>query len=197
MEPLSIALAVVAAYLIGSIDFAVVVSRMRGVDIHSEGSGNPGAANVARTQGKGPAAMVLLADLFKGIIAAAMGTVAVGIAEPINWVAALTGLAAVVGHCFPIWHRFRGGKGVATYEGVVLWLSPLVGGIVAVVYLGIVVALKISSVASLTLVVLAIPLLWWQGVDGLPWLALAAALVLVRHRANIRSLLQGDERRVS
>ncbi|MPZ51332.1 MAG: glycerol-3-phosphate 1-O-acyltransferase PlsY [Acidimicrobiia bacterium] len=198
MNPWYVALAVVAAYLLGSIDFAVLVSRMKGVDILAEGSGNPGTANVARTLGRGPAAMVLAGDVIKGVLAASMGTVAAGPGAPVDWLAALTGLVAVVGHCFPVWHRFRGGKGVATYEGMILWLNPLVGLIVAVVYLLIVLIAKVSSIASLSLVVLAVPLLWWQGweVGGLGLVGLAALLVIVRHRSNIRSLLQGEERKM-
>lgn len=194
-----IVVAVVAAYLLGSVDFAVIVARMRGVDIRSEGSGNPGAANVARTLGRGAAALVLVGDLIKGVLAASLGTLVMGADEPINWVAALAGLAAVIGHCFPIWHGFRGGKGVATYEGVVLWLNPIVGLITAAMYLLIVALAKISSIASLTLVVSAVPLLWWRGFDvaGLPWVALAALLIIWRHRSNIRGLLAGEERKVA
>ncbi|MGH8944351.1 MAG: glycerol-3-phosphate acyltransferase, partial [Acidimicrobiia bacterium] len=109
MSPaVALPLAIVAAYLVGSIDFAVIVGRMYGVDIHQEGSGNPGMSNVLRTMGRVPAAMVFIGDTLKGTIGAAMGWVASGSPDPaVHW-AFLAGLAAVVGHCYPIFHRFKG-----------------------------------------------------------------------------------------
>jgi glycerol-3-phosphate acyltransferase PlsY len=96
---MTIALALVAAYVVGSIDFAVIVARLHGVDITEVGSGNPGASNVLRTLGKGPAVIVIAGDTLKGVIAAAMGMVASGIPEfQIHWAFA-AGLAAVLGHC--------------------------------------------------------------------------------------------------
>ena len=106
--------AIVAGYLLGSVDFGVIVPRLLGVDIYGTGSGNPGATNVLRTMGRKEAALVLLGDLAKGVGAAALGSWAGG---PVIGFAA--GLAAVVGHCFPVWHRFKGGKGVAAAGGMV------------------------------------------------------------------------------
>ena len=107
-------------YLLGSIDFGVIASRLAGVDIYSSGSGNPGASNVLRAMGRRAAAGVLLGDLAKGVAAAAVGGFAGG--ELVGYAA---GFAAVVGHCFPVWHRFRGGKGVSTAGGMFLWLEPV------------------------------------------------------------------------
>ena len=124
---LAIPLALMAAYVVGSIDFAVIVARMHGVDIHEAGSGNPGTSNVLRTLGRLPAAMVFIGDMLKGTVGAAMGMIASGVSNPMGPWAFAAGFVAVVGHCYPIFHKFKGGKGVATGAGVLLFtcLSPL------------------------------------------------------------------------
>lgn len=195
--PVAAVLAIVSAYVVGSIDFAVVVSRMHGVDIRSVGSGNPGAANVMRALGRGPAVMVFAGDMLKGVVAAAMGMVVSG--DPVGALAFGAGLAAVVGHCYPVFHRFRGGKGVATAVGVVLFTIPI-GGLV----LGLIWAIgarltRISAVGSLALAVASVPVAVWQGVHGLPllWLGVTFLLVVWRHKANIGRLLTGEERLLS
>jgi acyl phosphate:glycerol-3-phosphate acyltransferase len=196
---LAIALAIVAAYVVGSIDFAVLVGRMHGVDIHQAGSGNPGASNVLRTLGKLPAAMVFIGDTLKGTVAAAMGMVAAGIADPqIHWAFA-AGLAAVVGHCYPVFHRFKGGKGVATGGGALLFTVPVVALIDMAVWGAVVGLTKTASIGSVILVVITIPLLLWQGVSGLAllWVALIIALVTWRHRGNIQRMLARSEQKVS
>jgi glycerol-3-phosphate acyltransferase PlsY len=194
----AIALALVGAYVIGSIDFAVIVARMKGVDIHNVGSGNPGASNVLRSIGRLPAAMVLLGDTMKGVIAAAMGMIASGSADPtVQW-AFLAGLFAVVGHCYPVFHRFKGGKGVATGLGITLFTVPLVGA-VAVAGWGVLVALtKTASISSLIMILISIPLAIWQGVTGmsLVWLLATVALIFWRHRGNIQRVFRGSEQKV-
>lgn len=192
-------LALVGAYFIGSLDFAVVVARAHGVDIHAVGSGNPGASNVLRTLGKGPAAMALLGDALKGVIAAAIGWMAVGVGDPATQpIAFAAGFMAVMGHCFPVFHKFKGGKGVATGAGVLLFTLPLVGFALAVVWAIVAKVFKVASVASLTVVVLAVPLALWQGTRGvaLAWLAAMLALVVIRHAPNIRRMISGSEQRV-
>ena len=194
----AIALAVVAAYVVGSIDFAVIVARMHGVDIHEVGSGNPGASNVLRSIGRVPAAMALIGDTLKGVLGAAMGMVASGTANPqIEW-AFLAGFAAVVGHCYPVFHRFRGGKGVATGLGVLFFTVPLVGAITVGGWLVLVKLTKTASISSLIMVVVAIPLAIWQGVEGmsLVWLGATIVLVFWRHRGNIQRVFRGNEQRV-
>lgn len=194
----AIALAIGAAYLVGSIDFAVIVARMHGVDIHNVGSGNPGASNVMRSLGRGPGAMVLVGDTIKGVIGAAMGMIASGTADPqIEW-AFLAGLAAVVGHCYPIFHKFKGGKGVATGLGVLFFTVPLVGLIVVVSWMVLVKITKTASVSSLIVVFASIPLALWQGVRGmsLVWLLVTIALVVFRHKANIQRVFRGSEQKV-
>lgn len=195
---LGIALAVLAAYVIGSIDFAVIVARMHGVDIREVGSGNPGASNVLRSVGRVPGAMVLVGDTLKGVVGAAMGMVASGTADPqIEW-AFLAGFAAVVGHCYPIFHRFRGGKGVATGLGVLFFTVPVVGVIMVVGWLILVKLTKTASISSLIMVLAAIPLAIWQGVSGmsLVWFGATIVLVFWRHRGNIQRVFRGNEEKV-
>ncbi|HLT97217.1 MAG TPA: glycerol-3-phosphate 1-O-acyltransferase PlsY [Acidimicrobiia bacterium] len=196
-ESVAVPLALVAAYLIGSIDFAVVVARMHGVDIHQVGSGNPGTANVLRTLGRGPAIAVLVGDMMKGVLAAGMGMVAGG--DPIGVWAFAAGLAAVVGHCYPIFHRFKGGKGVATAVGVVALTVPLAALVMGVVWGAIVGITRISALGSLGLSVAAVPLAIWRGVEGPAAVVLGVIFLLViwRHRGNIRRLLAGEERTVT
>lgn len=195
---LPIVLAIVAAYVIGSIDFAVIVARMHGVDIHEVGSGNPGASNVLRSLGRGPAAMVLIGDTLKGVVGAAMGMIASGTADPLVQWAFLAGLAAVVGHCYPVFHRFKGGKGVATGLGVLFFTVPPVAVILVVGWLILVKLTKTASISSLITVFAAIPLVIWQGVAGmsLVWLLLTVVLIVWRHRGNIQRVFSGSEQKV-
>lgn len=202
---MAIALSIVAAYVIGSINFAVMVGQMRGVDIREEGSGNPGMSNVLRTMGKGPAAMVFAGDTLKGVIGAAMGWFGAGIAGVItpadgvsHW-AFLAGLAAVLGHCYPVFHGFRGGKGVATGFGVLIFTVPLVALIDLAVW-GLATALtRVAAVGSLAVVVITVPLALWQGVEGLAllWMSLTIVVVVWRHRGNIQRMIRGREQKVT
>lgn len=195
---LTVALALMAAYLVGSIDFAVLVGRMHGVDIHDVGSGNPGASNVLRTIGRLPAAMVLLGDTMKGVVAAAMGMIAGGVVDFQSEWAFLAGLFAVIGHCYPVFHRFKGGKGVATGLGTLFYTVPLVAAIVVVSWMILLKLTKTASISSLIVVGASIPLAIWQGVSGmsLVWLLATVVLVVWRHRANIQRVFKGSEQRV-
>ncbi|MGH3649889.1 MAG: glycerol-3-phosphate 1-O-acyltransferase PlsY [Acidimicrobiia bacterium] len=194
----TLALAIVAAYVVGSIDFAVIISRMHGVNIHQVGSGNPGASNVLRSIGRFPAAMVLVGDTLKGVIGVAMGMIASGLADPqIHW-AFLAGLAAVIGHCYPVFHRFKGGKGVATGLGILFFTVPLTAVIVVTLWLVILKVTKTASISSLIVIALSIPLAIWQGVSGLSliWLLATVVLVVWRHKANIERVFKGSEQKV-
>jgi len=199
MSPaIALPLGLVAAYLVGSIDFAVIVSRMHGVDIHQAGSGNPGTSNVLRTLGRVPAAMVFIGDTLKGTIGAAMGMVASGISDPtIHW-AFLAGLAAVIGHCYPVFHGFKGGKGVATGGGVLLFTVPVAAVIEIATWALVVWLTKTASIGSMVIVVITIPILLWQGVSGLSllWVALIIGLIVWRHRGNIRRMISGSEEKL-
>jgi len=182
--------AIVAGYLLGSIDFGVIVPRMFGIDIYGTGSGNPGATNVLRTVGRKQAALVLLLDAAKGLGAAALGSWAGG---PVIGFAA--GLAAVVGHCFPVWHRFKGGKGVAAAAGMVAWLEPWAFLALLGVFVLVVAVTRKASLGSLLAAVGLVPALalfghrgWSLGLAGA-----AVALITWRHLPNIRRLLKGSE----
>ncbi len=193
---LAIAIALVGAYLVGSIDFASFVARMHGVNIREVGSGNPGTSNVLRTLGKGPAAMVLVGDALKGVAGAYLGVYASGTLS--HWMFA-TGLAAVIGHCYPLFSRFRGGKGVATGLGVLLFTVPIAGLIVLGTWAALTKLTKVAAIGSLTAVAITIPLALWQGARGLDlvWLGLTIALILWRHRSNISRMISGNEQTVT
>ncbi len=191
----------IAGYVIGSIDFAVLVGKLNGVDIYSVGSGNPGTSNVLRTMGKGAAVTVLVGDLLKGFGAALLGSLIAsdgsGWLEG-NGLAAAAGFMAVVGHCYPIFHRFKGGKGVATGLGVLLWVSPIVAVSLGVAWAVLVKVTKVASIGSLVVVVAAIPLLIWQGQEWseLLWVGAALLLVVWRHKGNITRMMAGGDNEV-
>lgn len=193
MDTVVVTLLCAGAYLLGSVNTAVLVARSRGVDIYAAGSGNPGASNAYRTMGKGAAVLVYLGDLLKGFGPALIGALAFGEAA-----AFAAGFFAVVGHCYPLYHRFKGGKGVATAGGALLATVPLVVVGMLVVYLVIVRTTKISSLGSLTVALLAIPAAVLFGVRGwaLGWFALTIGLVFYRHRGNIGRLLGGRENKM-
>lgn len=186
---------VVVAYLLGSIPFGMVVARAQGgVDLRQVGSGNIGATNVLRAVGKGAAALTLLGDIGKGAVAVALGR-GLGVTPP---VLAAVALAAVAGHLYPVFARFRGGKGVATTLGVILAAMPTVGALLILIWLAVAACWRYSSLAALTASV-ALPILAWV-LDGRPaMLALSGVLlglVVFRHRENIGRLLQGTEGKI-
>lgn len=187
-------LAIVAAYLIGSVSFGILVAASRGIDIRSVGSGNPGTSNVLRVLGKKLAAVVLLGDAVKGGIAAAVG---VAVVDPTFGYVTL--LAAVVGHSFPVWHGFRGGKSVATAIGGIVYLAPVVGLVLAGVWLVLVLVWKTASIASLTAMVLLVPGLALAGrsTEELLWAGTLALFVIVRHSGNIERILKRSESTVT
>lgn len=198
-----VALALLAAYLVGSVNFAVIVGRMKGVDFREVGSGNPGTSNVMRTLGRGPAAMVLVGDAMKGLVGASFGMLAAGVtatsasSELSHWAFA-AGFAAVVGHCYPVFHKFKGGKGVATGLGVLIFTVPLMALIEVVGWLIIAKLTKVASIASMIAVAAAIPLAIWQGVTGLSlmWMSLTILVVVWRHKSNILRMVRGNEEKV-
>lgn len=190
---MSTTVAIVIAYLLGSVDFGVIVPRALGIDIYERGSGNPGTSNVFRTMGKGPAAIVMVGDSLKGLLAAAIGSTLGG-----ETVGVACALAAVIGHVFPIWHGFRGGRGVATAIGAAVWLTPVYGLVLAIGW-GVTVAItKTASIASLVAMILYVPAFALGGHRGTRLLlAGATALVVIaRHAGNIRRIVMGRERRV-
>jgi len=192
------ALIVVGAYLLGSLPSGLVIARARGIDIRQAGSGNIGATNVSRTLGKRLGAIVLVLDALKAIVP--LGLVMVlGLHETVDpFLLTLTGAAAIAGHCFSIWLRFQGGKGVATSLGAFVILAPF-GALIAVgVFAVLYGAFRVASLGSmLAAVALPIALLLLGSGDAVVTLALAAAvLILFTHRQNLRRLVGGKELKV-
>ena len=179
-------------YLLGSIPFGLVLTRAAGLgDVRKIGSGNIGTTNVLRTGRKDLAAATLVLDALKG-------TVAVLIAW--EWgpnTAVLAALGAFIGHCYPVWLGFKGGKGVATYIGVLLGLKLTAGLVFCAIWLAVAVATRYSSLSAL-LASLATPaLLWWLGEGQMAELALLLTILLWwKHRENISRLLSGKETRI-
>jgi glycerol-3-phosphate acyltransferase PlsY len=193
------ALLIVAAYLIGSISFAVVVSRAFALpDPHGYGSGNPGATNVLRTGHKLAALLTLAGDGLKGLVAVLAARAVAGVVGAPDWVVPAAGLAVFVGHLYPVFHRFRGGKGVATAGGIVLALYWPLGVVLITVWLLMAFGFKISSLAALTTaVLLPIGLLYARGPGVEVAVGVVMALLLFwRHRSNIRQLVRGQERTI-
>lgn len=190
----------VGAFLLGAIPFGFLIGRAKGVDLREHGSGNIGATNVMRTLGKGPGALVLLLDALKGLIPVLTAAYALRL-TPGFVVAA--GVAAILGHIYTPFLRFRGGKGVATSLGVLIGLSPVIAAAVVLVFAVTVWASRYVSLGSL-LGALAQAVLFWtlpHGQDGFPlpyriFSLIAAVFVLIRHRQNIQRLLSGTESKV-
>ena len=227
---LSLFLAAVFGYLLGSIPIGYLVGRSRGIDIREHGSGNIGATNVVRVLGKKPGYFVFFCDALKGFLAVSLsqwqlltkshaavqsaiadglelGTLSTGhaeVAQALILVGIVAGLACILGHNFPIWLKFRGGKGVATTVGVLLGLMPAAIGVSAVVWVVSFYAFRYVSLASL-LGAAALPITVWflttehtnPGFNNpLFWFSLAATcLIFWRHRTNIQRLLNGTEAR--
>lgn len=181
---------VVLGYLLGSVPFGIVITRALGLgDLRKIGSGNIGATNVLRTGNKPAAAATLLLDAGKGAIAVGIATVFAG-----PTVAAWAGLAAFVGHCFPVWLRFHGGKGVATFLGTVMALAWPVGLAACAMWLAAVGATRISSVGALAAAAVTPLWMWLLGYPVLVVVGLImAAAIFWRHRDNIARLRAGTE----
>ncbi|WP_321865234.1 glycerol-3-phosphate 1-O-acyltransferase PlsY [Paraburkholderia tropica] len=185
----------VLAYLIGSVSFAVIVSAFMGLDDpRSYGSGNPGATNVLRSGNKKAAILTLIGDAFKGWLAVWL-TVRFGLGDT---AVALAAIAVFLGHLYPVFFRFKGGKGVATAAGVLLAINPLLGGLTLLTWLIVAFFTRYSSLAALAAAVFA-PLfdvfMFGPHVIALAILAMSA-LLFWRHRANIGKLMNGTESRI-
>jgi acyl phosphate:glycerol-3-phosphate acyltransferase len=192
-------LIVVAAYLLGSVSFAIVVSRVLALpDPRSYGSKSPGATNVLRSGSKTAAFLTLLGDAGKGWLAVWLAAHLVGAPASADLAAPLAGLAAFAGHLFPVFHRFRGGKGVATAAGVLLGINLWLGLATIATWVVIALLFRISSLAALVSALFAPIYVWWLfGLSSLlPVVAAIALLVVWRHRANIGRLIAGTEPRI-
>ncbi len=193
-------LLVAASYLLGSIPFGLVLGRLfAGVDVRSAGSGNIGATNVARTAGKGLGVATLVLDAAKGGIPVGVTALALGLHHDAGWPAA-AGLAAFLGHVFPPWLRFRGGKGVATAFGAFVVISPWLALVAAAVFAAVFALTKVVSASSMVAAaVLALGAAVFHGrEDAVTSVAVVVLVVIVlRHHANIRRMLRGEEGRLA
>ena len=191
--------AVIAAYLIGSLSFAVIVSKYYGMDDpRTYGSGNPGATNVLRSGKKKAAALTLLGDALKGLVAVVLARCLQDALNLSDITIAAVAVAALVGHMWPLFFGFKGGKGVATALGVLLALSPATALVCAAIWLVMAFGFKVSSLAALVATVAA-PLVafWLMPYSSWAWATVViAVLVLYRHKSNIQNLLQGKEGKI-
>jgi glycerol-3-phosphate acyltransferase PlsY len=183
------------AYLLGSVSSAIVIARLFGLkDPREVGSGNPGATNILRYGGKKAAILTLLGDVLKGVAPVLIARAVSGD----SLVVALTMLATFLGHVFPVFHAFKGGKGVATAFGVLIAMNHWVGLALVGSWLAVAVATRYSSLSAITVAVLAPVYVWWFVREPAPILATVcmALLLLWRHRSNIQKLLVGTETRI-
>ncbi len=187
-------LLILAGYVLGSVPTGLLVGRARGVDVRRSGSGNIGMANVLRTAGKGAAVLTMAGDMLKGFLPVLVARLLV----ENDWVVAAVALAAVVGHCWPVFLRFKGGKGVATGAGTTIALAPVVGIVLFAVWWGVVFVSRYTSLGAIVTMV-AGPIAFLLTGQPLPYVlytVVGGSLVLWRHRENARALLEGTERKI-
>jgi glycerol-3-phosphate acyltransferase PlsY len=200
-------LALLVGYLLGSIPFGLILTRAAGLDdVRKIGSGNIGATNVLRTGHRGLAVATLLLDAFKGTIAVLMVyDIAVRLGPTIYAhqhipdalaYSYIAGLGAVLGHLFPVWLRFQGGKGVATFVGVLIGMNSPAAPLFALVWIGVAAATRYSSLAALSATAAVVLFYLVSGWAGLLFIFLMAALIFYKHQGNIRRLLEGRETKI-
>ncbi|WP_424766087.1 glycerol-3-phosphate 1-O-acyltransferase PlsY [Paenibacillus sp. sgz302251] len=188
-------IAVALSYLLGSVSFSIVIAKwVKGIDIRQHGSGNAGATNTLRVLGKGPGILVFVLDIAKGVAAVWIGH---GLSDN-SWIPVLCGLAAIVGHNWPIWFRFKGGKGIATTVGVIATLAfvpALCAGIVAIATIALTRYVSLGSLLFAALTPLFIAIFYFS----LPLLSVSLLICIfafVRHQSNIVKLLKGTENKL-
>lgn len=186
-------LLLLAAYLLGSVPTGLLLARMRGIDVRRAGSGNIGATNVLRTTGKLPAFLTLLGDFLKGLLPVLIATrLDTGIIY-----SGAVGIAAVLGHNFPIYLKFRGGKGVATSLGVLSAYAPAAAAATAGIWLATAVLTRYSSLGALVgFGLLPVSVVLLDTREKLPAALVMTLLLVARHRDNIRRLLEGKESKI-
>ena len=185
---------IVLSYLLGSIPFSYIITKARtGMDIREMGSKNVGATNVMRTAGRAAGILALILDVAKGAAVVLLARKITGAGSE-----ALAGFAAMVGHSYPIFLRFRGGKSVATGGGAFLLISPMAILCCIATFLGVLAVFRIVSLASI-IAAASFPLFGWMlgaSTTAVLWGALSAALIIFRHKTNISHLMQGTERKI-
>lgn len=185
----------IAAFVLGSIPFGIITAKVKGIDLKKVGSGNIGATNVLRSLGRWPAVITLLGDILKGTLAVAIGKYS-GV-EPLY--EGLIGIAAILGHNFSIFLGFKGGKGVATSLGVLLMYTPNVALVTLIVWIGVVLFTKYSSlgaIVSFALLPLNIMLFDFQDKTKFFISILISLFIIIRHKDNIKRLMKGTERKI-
>lgn len=195
------------AYLIGSVNFSVIISKkMAGFDVRERGSGNAGTTNMLRSVGKGPAALTLLLDIAKGLVAILIAFLIGKISSEANaaLLVQLAGFFVVLGHTFPVFFGFKGGKGVATSLGVLLFINPLIGLICLVFALAVMAFTRMVSLGSIMAAILfpVLTLFIKEGyiADGYTYIIFGiamAVLVIFNHRSNLKRIYTGQENRLS
>ena len=192
MTAIQVIVALIVGYALGSIPFGLVLGKLAGTDVRTIGSGNIGATNVLRTGRKGLALATLLGDMFKGTAAVLLMRHFGG-----NDLGLIAGLAAVLGHVFPVWLKFKGGKGVATYIGVLIGVSWPIAAAFGAIWGAVAAVTRYSSLSGLTASA-ATPILLWYFTGDRPALlfAVLTALVWIMHRGNIARLLAGTEPKI-
>ncbi len=181
-------------YVLGSVPTGFLAGRARGVDVRREGSGNIGMANVLRTAGKWPAIVTMAGDMLKGF---APVFLARSVTEN-EWVIAATALAAVVGHCWPVFLRFKGGKAVATGAGTTIALAPVIGLGLFAFWWAVVLVSRYTSLGAISVMIVTpvVFLLTGQPAPYVLYTVIGGSLVLWRHRENARALAKGTERKI-
>jgi len=185
---------VLCGYVLGSVPTGFLAGRARGVDVRREGSGNIGMANVLRTAGKWPAIVTMAGDMLKGFVPVFLART---VTEN-EWVVAATALAAVVGHCWPVFLRFKGGKAVATGAGTTIALAPVVGFGLFAFWWAVVLVSRYTSLGAISVMIVTpvVFLLTSQPVPYVLYTVIGGSLVLWRHRENVLALAKGTERKI-
>ena len=198
----------IIAYLIGSVNFSIIISKkMAGFDVREKGSGNAGTTNMLRSVGKKAAALTLLCDVLKGVVAILIAILAGKIIQNLDkaLLVQLAGIAVILGHTFPIFFQFKGGKGVATSLGVLLMVNWQIGLICLVFALLLIALTQMVSLGSVAAAILYPVLVMFintnytvsEGSSYLIFAIILAVLVVFNHRANIKRLLEGKENKIS
>jgi glycerol-3-phosphate acyltransferase PlsY len=187
-------LLVLCGYVLGSVPTGFLAGRARGVDVRREGSGNIGMANVLRTAGKWPAIVTMAGDMLKGFVPVFLARTV----TEAEWVVAATALAAVVGHCWPVFLRFKGGKAVATGAGTTIALAPVVGFGLFAFWWAVVLVSRYTSLGAISVMIVTpvVFLLTSQPVPYVLYTVIGGSLVLWRHRENVLALAKGTERKI-